>query len=280
MAKLYFKYGTMFSGKSLEIQKVKSTYEIQGKRVVVGKPVTDTRSNGIKSRMGDEFGCDFLIKSDDNLKSMLRKMKPCDIIIIDECQFLPKHQVLDLADFTTENDIPVIAFGLKTDFKGDLFDGTISLLAMADSIEEIKGVCQDKNCKKKSTMNLRTVGRGKVDRNGEQVSIGSDEYMALCRHHWLKAMKKGYYFPDGRTRSKLKLSSMKNIDTFNYMGRYNEIDNKYSLITPYGNMSLLQNELISYKNNENIYQQVAQSLAVKYNLTSYEKFDVLNNLSK
>lgn len=278
MAKLYFKYGTMFSGKSLEIQKVKSTYEIQEKIVAVGKPSTDTRSNGIKSRMGKEFDCDFLILKKDNLKETLRSFIGSDVIIIDEAQFLDKEQVKDLADFTTDNDIPVLAFGLKTDFKGELFEGAAHLLALADSIEEIKGVCQDINCGKKSTMNLRLGHRGKVFRDGEQVSIGSDSYIALCRKHWKKAQDKGYYFPDGRVRSKRKLKEFTDFDTFSYNGRYNEKTNVVELLTPYGLMLLNQNELISYGENESLNVQIAMSIGLKYRLNKDIQFDILNNL--
>lgn len=181
MAKLYFRYGAMNAGKTTQLLQVKYNYEERGQKVLLLKPAVDNRHGvgKIKSRIGLESDAEE-INQDTNLLDLL-KDKEVNCVIIDEAQFLSRDQVLQLCSIVDDRNIPVIAYGLRTDFKGDLFPGSQALLSFADSIEELKTICW---CGKKATMNARLLN-GKPVYEGAQIQIGGNEsYISLCRKHW------------------------------------------------------------------------------------------------
>jgi len=185
MAKLYFRYSAMNAGKTTQLIQVKHNYEERGQNVLVLKPSIDQRSsvNTIKSRIGIECDC-VLIKEDSDIIKLVidyNKKTPINCILVDEAQFLTRKQVMDLCYVIDEHNFPCIAYGLRSDFKGNLFPGSQALLAMADAIEELKTICW---CGKKALMNTRLLN-GKAIYEGEQVMIGGNEsYISLCRKHW------------------------------------------------------------------------------------------------
>ncbi|WP_442601885.1 thymidine kinase [Paenibacillus sp. KN14-4R] len=179
MAKLYFRYGTMNSGKSIEVLRTAHNYEEQGKKVLLFTPSVDDRSGvgTVASRIGMQKQA---IVVDDliDIRAIVQEEKP-NCIIVDEAQFLTKEQVNQFVLIVDELNIPVIAYGLRADFLGELFEGSYQLLALADKIEEIKTVCW--YCDSKATMNMRTEG-GKPIFHGNQIQIGGNEaYLPVCR---------------------------------------------------------------------------------------------------
>ena len=185
MAKLYFRYSAMNAGKTTQLVQVKYNYQERGQNVLVLKPSIDNRdgANKIRSRIGIE--CDAIVlNSDTNLVTLVRNYQEkdkIDCILIDEAQFLTKKQVLELCTVVDDLNIPCMAYGLRSDFKGNLFPGSDALLALSDSIEELKTICW---CGKKALMNTRLLN-GKAVFEGEQVQIGGNEsYISLCRKHW------------------------------------------------------------------------------------------------
>ncbi|MGT2636750.1 thymidine kinase [Streptococcus ratti] len=190
MAQLYYKYGTMNSGKTIEILKVAHNYEEQGKPVVIMTSSLDTRDEFgvISSRIGMRRKA-IPITDDMDIFAYINSFKDepyC--VLIDECQFLSKKNVYDLARIVDELGVPVMAFGLKNDFQNHLFEGSRELLLMADKIEEIKTICQF--CSKKATMVLRTQD-GKPVYEGEQIQIGGNEtYIPVCRKHYFHPLIK------------------------------------------------------------------------------------------
>lgn len=179
MAKLYFRYGTMNSGKSIEVLRVAHNYEEQGKKVLLFTPAVDDRDGVgiVASRIGMQKDG---IVVDDNLDmvGMAAAERP-NCILIDEAQFLNKQQVLQLTEIADTLGIPVIAYGLRADFLGQLFEGSYHLFALADKIEEIKTVCW--YCDRKATMNMR-LADGKPVFEGAQIQIGGNEsYLPVCR---------------------------------------------------------------------------------------------------
>ncbi|MFC3928085.1 thymidine kinase [Streptococcus caprae] len=184
MAQFYFKYGTMNSGKTIEILKVAHNYEEQGKPVVIMTSALDTRDEFgvVSSRIGMRREA-VPIGDDMNVYDYIANLpeKPY-CILIDESQFLSKQHVYDFARVVDELNVPVMAFGLKNDFQNHLFEGSRELLLLADKIEEIKTICQ--YCSKKATMVLRTAN-GKPVYEGEQIQIGGNEtYIPVCRRHY------------------------------------------------------------------------------------------------
>jgi thymidine kinase len=173
----------MNSGKSLELLKVVHNYEEQGKEVVVLKPVIDTRSevNVVKSRTGFEKEA-IVIYQDTNLHQLVENLLTKNriyCVLVDESQFLSKEHVMQLTRIVDDLNVPVIAFGLKNDFRNELFEGTYHLLAQADKIEEIKTVCW--YCDKKATMVIRFID-DKPTFDGDQIQIGGNEsYKPVCR---------------------------------------------------------------------------------------------------
>lgn len=177
--KLIFRYGAMGSGKTALLQQVAFNYEERGMNVVVLKPSIDTKGdNKVVSRIGLERQVDFIVHKDtDVLKLLSSTNSHC--IIVDEAQFLTKEQVEDLSFIASICDIPVICYGLRTDFMGSGFEGSSRLLELADNIEEMKTIC---SCGKKATMNARKVNKQFVF-DGEQICIDNQEeveYVALC----------------------------------------------------------------------------------------------------
>ncbi len=184
MAQLYYKYGTMNSGKSIEILKVAHNYEEQGKSVALMTSSLDTRDayGVVSSRIGLRREA-IPISSDMALFAYVKNLanRP-SCILVDECQFLSKKNVYALARVVDDLNIPVMCFGLKNDFQNELFEGSHYLLLMADKIEEIKTICQ--YCAKKAIMVLR-MKDGKPTYEGEQIQIGGNEtYIPVCRHHY------------------------------------------------------------------------------------------------
>lgn len=184
MAQLFFKYGAMNSGKSIDILKVAHNYEEQGKPVVLMTSGVDDRSGRgiIASRIGLERKVK-PIMDDTNIYNYVNKMdRKIYCVLIDEAQFLKKEHVLQLIKIVDELNIPVMAFGLKNDFRNELFEGSKYLLIYADKIEEMKTICWF--CPHKATMNLR-IHNGKPVYEGEQVQIGGNEsYYPVCRKHY------------------------------------------------------------------------------------------------
>lgn len=186
MAKLYFRYGAMGASKTANALMVAYNYHERDQHALIFKPETDTREGKdvIKSRVGLTEKAHLLTRDENirtNVEKELRNGVKVDCVIVDEAQFLSKQQVEQLSDIVDVLSVPVIAYGLRADFKGELFEGSLWLLAWADTIEEIKTVCF---CSKKAIMNARILD-GKVIKKGEKIKIGGNEsYVALCRKHW------------------------------------------------------------------------------------------------
>lgn len=176
MAKLSFRYGAMGSSKTANILMIKYNFEEKGKTAVLLKPKLENRDGvtQIKSRIGLSSDCKFV-------EDFLVNPELCDCILIDEAQFMTTEQVNEFAKIADFNDIPVICFGLRTDFKSQLFEGSKRLMEIADEIEEITTICW---CGKKARFNARVVNN-KVIKDGEQVQLGGNEsYTSLCRKHY------------------------------------------------------------------------------------------------
>lgn len=181
MAKLYFKFGAMNSGKSIEIVKVAHNYEEQNKPVKIFTSAVDTRTKVglVASRTGLEREATPITDDMDLFEEIAAIETELYCILIDEAQFLKKHHILELARVVDQLNIPVMAFGLKNDFSNELFEGSKYLLIYADKIEELKTICW--YCHRKATMNLR-INDGEPVYTGEQIQIGGNEsYLPVCR---------------------------------------------------------------------------------------------------
>lgn len=181
MAQLFYKYGAMNSGKSIEILKVAHNYEEQNKTVLIFTSGIDTRDEigYVSSRIG--FRREAIpIFDDTNIYNIVQEYEPKPhCVLVDEVQFLKKEHVLELAKIVDELNIPVMGFGLKNDFQNELFEGSKYLLLYADKIEEMKTICWF--CERKAIMNLR-VDNGKPVYTGDQIQIGGHEsYYPVCR---------------------------------------------------------------------------------------------------
>ena len=188
MAKLYFKYGAMGSSKSAQALITKFNYEERGMQVWLLKPATDNRDGAqiIKSRIGLEAVADAL-KEEESVLQQFEKRGRVDVIIVDECQFFTAKQIDELRYIVDNYNIPVLCFGLRTDFMTKLFPGSLRLFEVADSISEIKTIC---SCGSKAIVNARIDSKGRVVDEGEQVFIGGTEsYIAMCHKCWKKALK-------------------------------------------------------------------------------------------
>lgn len=182
MAKLYFRYGTMGSSKTASALMTRYNFLEKGQEVVLTKPDVETRDGKtkIKSRIGLEAECvlwsDFISFYIDT-----GKVSELNAVIVDEAQFLSEKDIDLLADIVDQYEIPVLAYGLRTDFTGHLFAGSKRLMEIADIIEEIKTVCW---CGQKATMNARFDENGVMIRSGEQIVMGANtNYTSLCRKH-------------------------------------------------------------------------------------------------
>ena len=181
MAQLYFKYGAMGASKTANALMTRFNYEERGQQTLLVKPRMDTRDGDhtVASRIGLSYPCVYF----DELRQLsIMELQQNACIIVDEAQFLSREDVLYLADLVDDLEIPVICYGLRADFKGELFPGSEALLVLADKLEEIKTVCW---CGKKATFNARFDPAGRVLKEGEQVVLGAnDQYIGLCRKHW------------------------------------------------------------------------------------------------
>jgi len=188
MAKLYFKYGAMGSSKSAQALITKFNYEEQGMTVWLIKPSTDTRDGAdvIRSRIGLSQHAEIILPTD----SILRKFREhgkTTVIISDECQFFTPEQIDELRDIVDDENIPVLCFGLRTDFQTHFFPGSRRLMELADSITEIKTVC---TCGAKATVNARIDGHGHIITEGAQVMLGgNDSYTAMCHKCWRRKIR-------------------------------------------------------------------------------------------
>ena len=178
MAKLYFRYGAMGSSKTANAIMVQYNYEERGQRALLSKPSLDQRYGErlLRSRMGLSSACVLFHEINDEL------LAGYDCLIVDEAQFLTKAEVAYLVHVVDDLGTPVVCYGLRADFRGELFEGSHYLLAWADTIEEVKTICW---CGRKATFNTRFDKDGNVVRQGEQIVLGdNDTYTALCRRHW------------------------------------------------------------------------------------------------
>ena len=178
MAKLYFRHGTVGSAKTLNLLAVAHNYRQQGKNILLMKPDLDTRfgKGKIKSRAGLEMGADVLIEDERSLQNISFEGVSC--ILVDEAQFLSAKVIETLRAISLDYDIPILCYGLRTDFKSKLFEGSQRLMELADSIEEVKATCY--YCNKKSIMNLKHVN-GVAVSEGPSVELGAEEkYFPAC----------------------------------------------------------------------------------------------------
>ena len=189
MAKLYFSYSAMNAGKSAILLQSAYNYHERGMKTLLLKPEVDTRdplSNHIVSRIGIKAQAE-VFSTDTNLEEFIKQYynkTKVDCILLDESQFLTPDQVWQLASISDDFDIPVMCYGLRTDFKGNLFPGSATMLAIADDVREIRTLCW---CGRKATMTMRFDAEGKAITDGNQVDVGGNEkYISLCRRHWLE----------------------------------------------------------------------------------------------
>lgn len=186
MSKLYFKFGAMGCSKTAQALITKFNYEERGMKVLLLKPALDTRDGATvtRSRIGLQADAIAVPASQDIFELYTQSYKDCNVVIVDECQFLTPDQVDQLDKIVIDYDIPVLCFGLATDFTTHLFPGSKRLFEIAQSITEIKSVCK---CGSKATVNARMDDQGHVVFKGEQVCLGgNDRYVAMCRRCWLK----------------------------------------------------------------------------------------------
>lgn len=189
IAKLYFRYGTMGSAKTAMLLTTAYNFEERGLNYLCFKPVVDTRDdrNVIRSRIGIERECGWIYANSDMYEMICRIVKSNPEasprwILVDEAQFLSAAQVDQLAAVVDDFAINVICYGLRTDFKGNLFEGSKRLFEMADTIDEVKSTC---TCGRKTIMNARIDANGDIITEGAQVEIGgNDRYVACCRKCW------------------------------------------------------------------------------------------------
>ncbi len=188
MAKLYFKYGAMGSSKTANALITKFNYEERGMKVWLIKPSIDDRdgANAVKSRIG-LYAEAFVVTPDKDLVEEYKQHSDIDVIIADECQFLTPDQIDGLRTIVDLYNIPVLCFGLRTDFLTHLFPGSRRLFEVADSISEIKTIC---TCGSKAIINARIDENGKIVTEGDQILIGgNDSYVAMCHSCWQKQIK-------------------------------------------------------------------------------------------
>ena len=187
MAKLYFYYASMNAGKSTTLLQADFNYRERGMQTMLYTAAIDDRVERgiIASRIGLEAGGNLYDSASDIRAEVEEELKKRALhcILIDEAQFLTRAQVVQLASICDDLGIPVLAYGLRTDFQANLFEGSAHLLALADSLVELKAVC---DCGRKATMNLRVDADGRAVKQGAQTEIGgNDRYVSLCRRHYM-----------------------------------------------------------------------------------------------
>ncbi len=186
MAKLYFYYSSMNAGKSTSLLQSSYNYRERGMNTLVLAPKLDNRYGGgkVTSRIGIESEA-VTFSSRDNLLDLVGDASsdnPVHCVLIDEAQFLTKQQVFELGEVTDKLNIPVLAYGLRTDFQGEPFEGSKYLLAWSDNLKELKAIC---HCGTKATMVVRLDQQGNAVREGSQIEIGgNDRYVSMCRRHF------------------------------------------------------------------------------------------------
>ena len=190
MAKLYFKYGAMGSSKTAQALITKYNYEENDMNVWLVKPGTDTRDgmNVVKSRIGLKAEAQ-VISPEMDLYEIYRTQKhgTCDAVIVDECQFFTVAQIDQLRAIVDEFNVPVMCFGLRTDFQTKLFPGSLRLMEVADTIQEIKTIC---DCGAKATVNARIDCAGHIVTEGAQVMLGgNDAYIAMCHKCYVRGIR-------------------------------------------------------------------------------------------
>jgi len=194
VSKLYFRYGAMNSGKSTHLMQVAYNYEERGMKVIILKPKVDKKGGDtLVSRLGVNRQVDLLISEEDNvfdtIDNYLKENRRINCILVDEVQFMKKKQIDELFQIAVGMDIPIICYGLRTDFKMDGFEGSTRLLLVAHSIEEMKTICA---CGQKAIFNGRKIN-GKFVFEGEQIAIDEQDdvrYESLCGHCYYKYKQK------------------------------------------------------------------------------------------
>ena len=186
MAKLYFYYSSMNAGKSTALLQSSYNYRERGMNTLVLAPELDNRYGvgKVTSRIGLESEATVFRREHDLLEIVNKRLAdaPLHCVLIDEAQFLTKDQVFQLGEVSDELNIPVLAYGLRTDFQGEPFEGSKYLLAWADNLKELKAIC---HCGSKATMVVRTDAAGNSIREGSQIEIGgNDKYVSMCRRHF------------------------------------------------------------------------------------------------
>lgn len=190
MAKVYFYYAAMNAGKSTALLQSSYNYRERGMRTLLFTPSVDTQygTGRIESRIGLSSGAIPLAGSDEIVARVRaeHQSRPVACVLVDEAQFLTPEQVWQLTDVADALDIPVLCYGLRTDFQGKLFPGSATLLGIADDLTELKTICY---CGRKATMNLRIDADGRAAKEGDQIEIGGNtRYVATCRRHFKKAL--------------------------------------------------------------------------------------------
>jgi thymidine kinase len=188
LAKLYFYYSTMNAGKSTALLQSSHNYRERGMRTLVYTAELDQRGGGkVHSRIGLSSDAQHFRPGSDLFREVESEhgRHPVSCVLLDEAQFLKREQVDDLAMVVDQLSIPVLCYGLRTDFRGELFEGSARLLALADELSELKTIC---HCGRKATMVVRVGADGLPEREGDQVEIGGNErYVSLCRRHYFEA---------------------------------------------------------------------------------------------
>ena len=190
MAKLYFHYSTMNAGKSTVLLQASHNYIERGMQTYLLTARFDRRAGEgrIASRIGIGVEADTFDETDDLFAKISARLEadPCACVFIDEAQFLTKEQVWGLARAVDDLNVPIMAYGLRVDFRGELFPGSAALLALADEMREVRTIC---HCGRKATMVVRQDESGQALKDGAQVQIGGNEtYVSLCRRHWREAV--------------------------------------------------------------------------------------------
>ena len=191
MAKLYFYYSAMNAGKTTNLLQSRHNYVERGMNTLVIKPRIDSRSgeNRVRSRIGLEAEA-VDVDASINLLDLVQdasETQPIDCVLVDEAQFLSADQVDQLTEVVDALNIPVLAYGLRTDFLGALFEGSRQLLALSDELREIKTIC---HCGRKATMVVRFDGEEQPMHSGDQIQIGGNEtYVSMCRRHFKESLK-------------------------------------------------------------------------------------------
>ena len=190
MAKLYFHYSTLNAGKSTVLLQASHNYIERGMKTYLLTARFDRRAGEgrIASRIGIGVEADTFDETDDLFAKISARLEagPCACVFIDEAQFLTKEQVWGLARAVDDLNVPIMAYGLRVDFRGELFPGSAALLALADEMREVRTIC---HCGRKATMVVRQDESGQALKDGAQVQIGGNEtYVSLCRRHWREAV--------------------------------------------------------------------------------------------